>query len=263
MHSHLLKDQDAFMRYLDLPGDESPIVWLHGVVCSSTAELLPVAVEPKLSNHRSLVLDFLGYGYSDRPEEFDYTVDSHARTVISLLEELEIQSCHLVGHSFGGTVAVHVAAERPDLVRSLVAAEPNLDAGVTGGPSAPIVAQTEEEFVRTGYRKLIEEHEGSAREDPAGISARHLGMFRMMSPRGVHRTATSLVGGTDPSTRLLLKDLEIHRTFVAGEWSEEEEDPDLIASGVHWDIVPEAGHPMGLQNPAGFAEVISRSLDGE
>lgn len=126
------------MRYLDLPGDESPIVWLHGVVCSSTAELLPVAVEPKLSNHRSLVLDFLGYGYSDRPEEFDYTVDGHAWTVISLLEELEIQSCHLVGHSFGGTVAVHVAAERPDLVRSLVVAEPNLDPGVTGGPSAPI-----------------------------------------------------------------------------------------------------------------------------
>lgn len=116
-----------------------------------------------------------------------------------------------------------------------------------------LVAQTEEEFARTGYRKLIEEHEGSAREDPAGISARHFGMFRMMSPLGVHRTATSLVGGTDPSTRLLLKDLEIHRTFVAGEWSEEEEDPDLIASGVHWDIVPEAGHPMGLQNPAGFA----------
>lgn len=261
MESHFLKSPNSFLRYLDLPGAGLPIVWLHGVVCSSTAELLPVATQHALRERRSLLVDFLGYGYSDRPEPFDYAIKSHARTVVDLLDGLGIQSCHLVGHSFGGTVAIHVAAERPDLVHSVVAAESNLDSGPTGGPSAPIAAQTEEQFVRIGYREMIDDHEISALEDPTGISARHLGMFRMMSPVGVHRTASSLVAGTDPSARAIFKELNIQRTFVVGEWSDEDEDRDLTDAGVRWEVVPDTGHPMGLQNPAGFAEVVSRSIE--
>ena len=244
-----------------MPGDDPPIIWLHGVVCSSTAELLPVAVQRPLAGKRSLLVDFLGYGYSDRPEDFDYTIEAHARTIAHLIDSKGIDSCHLVGHSMGGTVAIHAAASRPEVVRSLVVAESNLDAGATGGPSASILAHTEEEFIETGCRQLLAEHEESAREEPGGFSARHLGMFRMMSPLGAHRTATSLVAGTEPATRTILKELDIPRTFVVGEWSEEDEDLDLTDAGVRWDVVPNAGHPMGLQNPSGFAEVVSSGLE--
>lgn len=259
MKSYQLKNVNAFLRYLDLPGEEPTIVWLHGVVCSSTAELLPVAVQPALRRRRSLLVDFLGYGYSDRPETFGYTIQGHAETVSDVLEGLGIKSCHLVGHSLGGTVAIHVAEARPVAVSSVTAAESNLDPG-PGGISGPIAAQTESEFVASGYREMIREHERSALEDPAGISARHLGMFRMMSPTAVHRTATSVVEGSDPSTRDVLKRLPMPRTFVVGELSEETVDRDLVDAGVRWDVVPQAGHPMGLQNPRGLAEVVARSL---
>lgn len=259
MEAHYLTSERAFLRYLDLPGDEPPIVWLHGVVCSSTAELTPVAVQPVLRSKRSLLVDLLGYGYSDRPDDFDYTIQSHARTVLSLLDGLGVKSCHLVGHSFGGTVAIHVSHTRPDLVRSLLVAESNIDPG-PGGISGSIAAQTEEEFIESGYRDMIEGHERSAKEEPRGISARHLGMFRMMSPVGVHRAAIGIVAGTTPPTREILKKSGIRRTYVVGELSEEPTDQDLVDAGVRWDVVPDSGHPMGLHNPAGFAEVVARSL---
>lgn len=260
MESFYSTSAKAFLRYVDLPGDGPTIVWLHGVVCSSTAELLPVAVQPSLRGRRSLLVDFLGYGYSDRPDSFDYTIESHARTVVDLLEALDVGSCHLVGHSFGGTVAIHVAEAMPGVARSVVAAESNVDPATTAGISAPIAAQTEEQFVTRGYAEMIQEHEQTAEVDPAGISARHLGMFRMMSPSAVHRSASSIVAGADRSTRQIFKQLEIARTFVVGELSEEPPDQDLVEAGVSWATVPGAGHPMGLQNPQGFAAVVASAV---
>ena len=259
MESHYFEDFGCFLRYIDLPGTGTPVVWLHGIVCSSTAELLPVASQPILRDHRSLLVDFLGYGYSDRPEAFGYSIQDHARTIVGLLDGLGIESCHLVGHSFGGTVAIHIASSRPDLVKSVIAAESNIDPG-PGGISGPIAAQSEKDFVERGYQELIREHESSAVEDPTGVSARHLGMFRMMSPLAVHRTATSVVTGASPPTRDILKNLQMPRTFVVGEWSEEPEDVDLTRAGVGWDTVPASGHPMGLHNPAGFADVIYKNF---
>lgn len=261
MQSLYLEDIGAFLRYADLPGDGPPIVWLHGVVCSSTAELLPVATQPPLRARRSLLVDFLGYGYSDRPAKFDYTVEDHARTVLSLLDTMGIDQCHVVGHSLGGVVGAVAATQRPDVIMSLVMAEANLDPG-PGGISGPITEQTEDEFVDRGLPQLIERHEVSALEEPDGISARHLGMFRMLSGVGVHRTATSLVAGTEPPVRELLKSLTIPRTFVNGANSDQAVSPqeDLIKVGVRWETIPESGHAMGLQNPSGFADVVAGSL---
>src|SRR4030095_3312069 len=47
-------------RYIEIPGDDPPWLWLHGWQCSSTGELLPAAVQPPLRGRRSLLIDFLG-----------------------------------------------------------------------------------------------------------------------------------------------------------------------------------------------------------
>ena len=51
----------AFIRYLEIPGVDPPLLWLHGWQCSSTGELLPAAVQPPLRGRRSLLIDFLGH----------------------------------------------------------------------------------------------------------------------------------------------------------------------------------------------------------
>lgn len=69
---HLPSD-GAFLRYVEVPGEDPPLLWLHGWQCSSTGELLPAAVQAPLRGRRSLLIDFLGHGHSDRPLAFPYT----------------------------------------------------------------------------------------------------------------------------------------------------------------------------------------------
>src|SRR6187549_2362099 len=123
MKAVYLPDDRAFLRYIEIPGDDPPLLWLHGWQCSSTGELMPAAVQLPLRGRRSLLIDFLGHGYSDRPIDFGYAVTDHARTIVALIDALGVSRCGLVGHSMGGGIAVHVAAARPEIVSMLVMAE--------------------------------------------------------------------------------------------------------------------------------------------
>ena len=75
----------AFLRYIEIPGDDPPLLWLHGWQCSSTGELFPAAVQPALNGRRSLLVDFLGHGYSDKPIDFAYRLEDHAQTIVTLI----------------------------------------------------------------------------------------------------------------------------------------------------------------------------------
>src|SRR5438552_12986506 len=68
-----------------------------------------------------------------------YALDDHAETVVTLLDKLGVRGCEVIGHSAGGSIAVLIAARRPDLVSALVVADGNLDPG-GGAFSASIAA---------------------------------------------------------------------------------------------------------------------------
>src|SRR6478752_8323643 len=146
-----------FLRHLDLPGDDPPVVWIHGWQCSSTGELLPAAVQPPLAGRRSVLVDLLGHGYSDKPHDFSYTLVDHAQTVVDLIDELGIEECILVGHSMGGEIAIRVAAAHPGVVSTLVMAEGTVD------PHGEVVfdGQSEDEFVSRGFAELVSSQRGS------------------------------------------------------------------------------------------------------
>ena len=156
--------EGVFLRFLDIPGDDPPVVWIHGWQCSSTGELLPAAVQPPLAGRRSVLVDLLGHGYSDKPHDFSYTLVDHAQTVVELIDRLRIEECVLVGHSMGGEIAIRVAAARPGVVKTLVMAEGTVDPHgeeVFGG-------QTEDEFVSSGFAELVASQRSSAEADPGG-----------------------------------------------------------------------------------------------
>src|SRR3990172_12018415 len=258
MRATYLPDDRAFLRYIDIPGEDLPLLWLHGGKCSSTGELLPAAVEAPLRGRRSLLVDFLGHGYSDRPPEFAYTREAHARTIVALIDALGLSECGLVGHSMGGAVAVHVATDRPATVSLLIMAEGAIDAG----GEAPFGGLTEEQFVTHGFRELLEAQSKEAEAQPDGLRAAHLGITRLVDPRALHREGVSLERGTDPSVRSLLRTLQIPRWYLHGGLSDPEPDlqHDLEAMGVVWKIVPKTGHEMGLQNPEGVAQAVAEAM---
>lgn len=258
MKAIYLPDDRAFVRYIEIQGDDPPLLWLHGWQCSSTGELLPAAVGAPLRGRRSLLIDFLGHGYSDRPSDFGYGFEDHARTIVALVDALGLSECGLVGHSMGGGVGVHVATARADCVSLLIMAEGHIDAG--GGER--LGGQTEDQFVERGFSELLGAQAEIAEAQPDGLRAAHLGITRLVEPRAIHREAVSLVSGTNPSVRSLLRELQIPRWYLQGEESDPAPDlqHDLAAMGVGWKVVPMTGHMMGLQNPDGLAQAVADVL---
>jgi len=102
-------------------GTGDPTVLIHGslvdrrtwgAVAGALAHSLPV-----------LAYDRRGYGGSTGPARTDPVRDD-ARDLAGLLESTEFYPAHLVAHSYGGAVALRLAEERPELVRSVVLHEP-------------------------------------------------------------------------------------------------------------------------------------------
>jgi pimeloyl-ACP methyl ester carboxylesterase len=249
----------AFLRYIEVPGKDPPLLWLHGWQCSSTGEMMAAAVQVPLRGRRSLLVDFLGHGYSDRPLDFAYTREEHAKTIVALIDSLGLVECGLVGQSMGGAVAVHVAAARPAVVSLLVVAEPAIDPG----GEEPFGGQTEDQFVERGFSELLGAQSLEAVAKPQGIRAAHVGITRLVDPRALHREGVSLEHGTTPSVRSLLGQLEMPRWYLRGELSDPEPglESDLVAMGVSWKVVPKTGHAMGLQNPEGLAQAVAELLN--
>lgn len=250
-----------------MPGFDPPNVFLHGIGRSSVT-LAHIAAHERLRPSRALLVDLLGFGISDKPETFSYTLDAQADIVVRLLDGIGASGCRLIGHSLGGAVAILVASRRPDLISALVVAEGNLDPG-GAQMSIAIVAQPEDEYVTSGFDRSLKEMRTEARANPGSIFAATLGVQQLASPRAMYRTARSLVDLTQPTTREQLVHLDLPRAFIVGARTLEadakppsgEAGEGLEATDVRVIVVPDAGHPMMFQNPDGFASAIGEALD--
>jgi 4,5:9,10-diseco-3-hydroxy-5,9,17-trioxoandrosta-1(10),2-diene-4-oate hydrolase len=73
---------------------------------------------------RTLVPDILGFGYSTKAEDAQYTIDYMADGIVAMLDALDIQRFALVGNSMGGAVAIRIALTRPSRVTQLILMAP-------------------------------------------------------------------------------------------------------------------------------------------
>ena len=111
----------ARTRYFSA-GEGEPIVLVHGghFGTASSAEDWELNLDLLSQNHRVIAFDKLGMGFTDNPSSEDaYVVDSHATHLHGLLDALELESAHLVGHSRGGYAVTRVALDHPERVRTL------------------------------------------------------------------------------------------------------------------------------------------------
>jgi pimeloyl-ACP methyl ester carboxylesterase len=71
-------------------------------------------------------LDLPGFGESPPPNDHELSIDAHARAVVDVARAIGRGPVHLIGNSLGGAVATRVAAEHPEVVRSLALISPAL-----------------------------------------------------------------------------------------------------------------------------------------
>lgn len=251
----LVPSARAVVRVHDLPGHGVPIVVVHGLGCASSCDYPGVVREAPLASRRVVLVDLLGSGFSDRPPDFAYTVAAHARVVEEVVDALEIPAVDLFGHSMGGAVAIEAATRLGVRARSLVLSEPNLDSG--GGLfSRAIAAFAEAENVARG-------HEATAREAAATGDRVWAGSLATSASFAMHRAAVSLVRGGEPPWREQLLAHTARRTVLFGARSLPDADVERLRhQGLDVAVVPEAGHSMAWENPAGLAAAIARACAG-
>jgi haloalkane dehalogenase len=111
---------DIDIRYIDMgEAQQGTVLLMHGI---PTWGFLYHQVIPKFvsAGYRVIAPDFLGHGWSDRRDRFDRSFQDQARMIRALLDALNINKIHLVGHDTGGAVALILAIESPDYVNRLV-----------------------------------------------------------------------------------------------------------------------------------------------
>jgi len=258
MKSLWLTNIKAFIRYIDTELDARPIVFLHGLGTSAIADFSETIVDSRFTAYRCLLIDFLGFGFSDRPKVFGYSLCEHAETIANLLGHLRLKSAVVIGHSMGGTVAMALAQQRPDLVSKLVVAEPNLDPGV-GSISKVIASQSETDFVETGFEKFVMALRLSAHQNFA--DSIYLATFSQSDPTALYRSSVGLLKGTKPPQRDLLAKLNIPKAYITGEQNINEIPfGQLHQLGCTTHVVPQSGHSMMHENPEGFRQALIEAI---
>ena len=111
-------DVHVFVRTEGDLAAKTPIVLLHGFPTSSHDF---VHVWPRLARRFPIVaLDFVGFGWSDKPKWFGYGLHEQADVVLEVLQKLAIRRAHVVAHDMGTSVATELVARK---VRGLLPIE--------------------------------------------------------------------------------------------------------------------------------------------
>src|SRR5918997_1513172 len=107
----------------DLEND-SPIVFVHGDF-GDGFESWGSACALIGRRRRTVVIDRPGFG-DDLSADARFSIADEARALLDVPAQMGIPSFHLVGHSYGGLIALEMAIRQPDVMRSLHLIEPPL-----------------------------------------------------------------------------------------------------------------------------------------
>jgi pimeloyl-ACP methyl ester carboxylesterase len=126
------------VEYVDHGGPGEPVLLVHAGVFGAWFE--PLAAQPALTEFR--VIRMLRVGYTDTPPPTaPLSIAAHAGHCAAVLEHLNVGAAHVVAHSSGCVVALQLALDRPELVRSLVLSEPPLIDQLAAPEDLPVLHQ--------------------------------------------------------------------------------------------------------------------------
>lgn len=109
-----------FTNYHDT-GKGFPVVMVHGSGPGVTAWANWRLIMPELAQDRRVIApDMLGFGYTERPADVQYSKEIWVEQLKDLFDALNIEQADLVGNSFGGSISLAFAIAYPERVRRLV-----------------------------------------------------------------------------------------------------------------------------------------------
>ena len=119
-NSHFAQVDGARLHYQEFGEHSNPtLILIHGYTASL---YVWKTVAPMLADEgfHVIALDLLGFGYSEKPSWFDYSITSQARVVARFMNRLGIGRATIIGSSYGGAVAATLALDYAERVEKLV-----------------------------------------------------------------------------------------------------------------------------------------------
>ncbi|MFT5819295.1 MAG: haloalkane dehalogenase [Crocinitomix sp.] len=102
-------------------GAGDPMIFLHGIPTNS---LLWRNIAPNLDTlARVISVDLIGYGKSETPKIFDYSIQSQYEYIEAFIDSLQLKDITLVVHDFGSLLGLKYANEHPENIKAIVMME--------------------------------------------------------------------------------------------------------------------------------------------
>jgi pimeloyl-ACP methyl ester carboxylesterase len=99
-------------------GEGEPLLLIHGITTSS---FIWRNIQPGLSkNYDTIAVDLLGCGQSSKDLSTDYSIKNQASILAELVQKLELDQVHIVGHDIGGGIAQIMAVNFPHILQDIV-----------------------------------------------------------------------------------------------------------------------------------------------
>ncbi|MFG3052078.1 alpha/beta fold hydrolase [Kitasatospora sp. NPDC048239] len=242
----------------DATGDGPALVLLHSGVCDRRMW------DPQWSaladaGYRVVRCDFRGFGETPLPDRRH----NDAEDVLDLMDALGIDRAALVGSSFGGRVALEIAARHPDRVSAMAL----LCAGLPGHEPTDVLrafGEREDALLEAGdVAGAVElnvdtwlgpDAQEAVRDELRGMQ-RHAFDVQLAAPEGAGRIAVEIDLSAIKAPCLAVsggRDLVDFRQIAARL-------PNLLADARHLEL-PWAGHLPGLERPAAVADLLTGFL---
>ncbi|WP_245563059.1 alpha/beta fold hydrolase [Nevskia ramosa] len=266
-----VKLNDVTIAYQQM-GEGPELVFVHGLAASRAFWFLQYAL-PLSKHFRITLFDLRGHGYSSMPAS-GYEAVLVAEDLAGLLDHLGIAACTLIGHSYGGGVALEFAGRYPQRVDKLVVLDTKINAlqPTQRLSDSPHLSPFEIEVSRTSGHDWEQEPqvgllflEVLARWKTSGGGSEAKDVFTPFGEgRGAQRTAKQFVELLDQTTAMqevvlpgidgpAIAALPMPCLWIYGDWSRSMPSCRALQAlrpAAEFRIVPEGGHFFPISNAA-------------
>ncbi|MBC1344707.1 2-succinyl-6-hydroxy-2,4-cyclohexadiene-1-carboxylate synthase [Listeria welshimeri] len=252
-------------------GEKPVLLMLHGFTGSNKTFQESIT---HLEEHFSIVApDLLGHGKTDSPDEIArYSIERIVEDLVTILQELKIMQCFVLGYSMGGRVATAFASAHPEMVRGLilVSSSPGLaqkdlqESRVQADNRLADMLETE------GIRSFVDYWEKLAlfasQEVLSDELKKRIRLERLaQNPNGLAMSLRGMGTGKQPSYWNHLADFTFPVLLMTGSLDEKfekiaQEMQQLLPNSTHV-TVQNAGHAVYLEQPNIFLSQLTNWLE--
>ncbi len=230
------------------------LICLHGI--QSNKELFSdIFLDNRLNDYSILALDFIGFGDSDKPQDFSYDLLDQAKITVLVLDELSIKNFYLLGHSLGGMVGTLLLSMSQNNIKGFINCEGNLsieDAGL----SKDIVSKDYEEFKLHDYDQIKKNIKDS--NEPSAILRTK--WLQLTPDYAMYKICQSIIKWSeDVSFDDRFFNAKVPRLYIYGDKNIDK--ANRVVDSIEKAAVFNSGHFMFIDNPEGTLNAIEAFVE--